>query len=193
MLEITGLWRGPALALQRSMDFSKALGAAGCVAAVALLACGGSKPPVAAPAAQTSAANTGPSTQSTTQTPSNVSISDEIRSKCGIPDADAYFAFDSAHLTSTDRSPLDLVVKCFTKGPLAGHSVKLVGRADPRGESDYNITLGQSRADAVGVYLDARGMAKGNTQTTSRGSMDASGTNESGWQHDRRVDVMLGN
>jgi peptidoglycan-associated lipoprotein len=164
------------------------------VASAALVACGGSKPPVTAPAAQATAATPGPSAQSgQSPTASNVSISDEIRGKCGIPDADAYFAFDSAHLTSKDHSPLDLVVNCFTRGPLAGHSVKLVGRADPRGESDYNTTLGQSRADAVGIYLDARGMSKGETRTTSRGAMDASGTNESGWQHDRRVDVMLGN
>ncbi|MGH7296157.1 MAG: OmpA family protein [Polyangiaceae bacterium] len=125
-------------------------------------------------------------------TASNVSISDEIRHKCGIADADAYFSFDSAHVTSVDRSPLDLVAKCFVSGPLAGHSVKLVGRADPRGESDYNITLGQSRADAVGTYLDARGMSKAKTLETSRGAMDASGTDESGWRRDRRVDVLLG-
>jgi peptidoglycan-associated lipoprotein len=166
------------------------------VVALALVACGGSKPPVAAPAAANApAGNTAPTPQSTaaqSPTASNVSISDEIRTKCGIPDADAYFAFDSAHLTSHDRTPLDLVVKCFTSGPLAGRSVKLVGRADPRGESDYNITLGQSRADAVGVYLDGLGMSKSKTETTSRGAMDASGTNESGWQHDRRVDVMFG-
>jgi peptidoglycan-associated lipoprotein len=178
------------------MTISKALGPSVSVGvvALALVACGGSKPPVAAPAAP-AAVNTAPSSQSTAApapTASNVSISDEIRTKCGIPDADAYFSFDSSHLTSNDRTPLDLVAKCFTHGPLAGHSVKLVGRADPRGESDYNITLGQSRADAVGLYLDGRGLAKGKTLTTSRGSMDASGTDESGWQHDRRVDVMLG-
>jgi peptidoglycan-associated lipoprotein len=122
-----------------------------------------------------------------------VAISDEIRAKCGIPDADAYFPFDSAHVTSGDRSPLDRVVQCFTKGPLAGRSVKLVGRADPRGESDYNITLGQSRADAVGTYLATRGMDKSKAQSTSRGAMDAQGTDESGWQRDRRVDIVLGN
>jgi peptidoglycan-associated lipoprotein len=179
------------------MTISKALGpsVSGAVAALALVACGGSKPPVAAPAAAATAGNTEQSSQRTAAPPptaSNVSISDEIRTKCGISDADAYFAFDSSHLTTHDRTPLDLVVKCFTSGPLAGHSVKLVGRADPRGESDYNITLGQSRADAVGLYLDGRGMAKSKTLTTSRGAMDASGTDESGWQHDRRVDVVLG-
>jgi peptidoglycan-associated lipoprotein len=122
-----------------------------------------------------------------------VSISDEIRTKCGIPDADAYFAFDSAHVTSADHSPLDLVAKCFTNGPLAGRSVKLVGRADPRGETDYNVTLGQSRADAVGTYLTGRGMSRSKTLSTSRGAMDATGSDESGWQRDRRVDVLLGN
>jgi peptidoglycan-associated lipoprotein len=121
-----------------------------------------------------------------------VSISDEIRAKCGIADQDAYFAFDSARLTSTDHTPLDLVIRCFTTGPLKGHAVKLVGRADPRGSTDYNVTLGQSRADAVGLYLGSRGMAKGKTESTSRGAMDATGTSDSTWQKDRRVDVMLG-
>jgi len=180
------------------MTISKALGpcVSAAVVSLALVACGGSKPPAAAPtAANAPPASTAPTPQTTaaqSPTASNVSISDEIRTKCGIPDADAYFTFDSSHLTTSDRAPLDLVARCFVSGPLAGHSVKLVGRADPRGESDYNITLGQSRADAVGSYLDGRGLAKGKTLTTSRGSMDASGSDESGWQHDRRVDVMLG-
>lgn len=177
------------------MTLSKALGASvsATFVSLALVACGGSKPPVETPTA--SAAPPPATTQTApaqSQTASNVSISDEIRTKCGIPDADAYFSFDSAHVTSKDHSPLLLVAKCFISGPLAGRSVKLVGRADPRGESDYNMTLGQSRADAVGVYLDGHGMSKSKTESTSRGSMDATGSDESGWQHDRRVDVMLG-
>jgi len=160
------------------------------------IGCGGAKPPVAAsPDSHPTAAASPPVTSASLPSPtsSNVSISDEIRSKCGISDADAYFPFDSAHVTSNDRTPLDQVVKCFTQGPLAGRSVKLVGRADPRGSSDYNLTLGQSRADAVGSYLETRGMSKDKTQPTSRGAMDAAGTDESGWQRDRRVDVLLGN
>jgi peptidoglycan-associated lipoprotein len=165
-------------------------------AAVLTIGCGGAKPPVAsAPASPMTATASPPVTSASLPSPtsSNVSISDEIRSKCGISDADAYFPFDSAHVTSSDHTPLDQVVKCFTQGPLAGRSVKLVGRADPRGSSDYNLTLGQSRADAVGSYLAARGMARDKTEPTSRGAMDAAGTDESGWQHDRRVDVLLGN
>jgi len=168
--------------------------------ATALLAsgCAGAKPPVAAaPEGQIPSATAAPTATTTASNPSptasNVSISDEIRSRCGISDADAYFPFDSARVTSTDRTPLDEVVKCFTQGPLAGHSLKLVGRADPRGPSDYNLTLGQSRADAVSSYLAARGMSKDKAQPTSRGAMDAAGTDEGGWQRDRRVDVLLGN
>jgi peptidoglycan-associated lipoprotein len=168
------------------------------LATVALLAigCAAKAPVAAAPQNNTTSASAAPApalSGSQSPTASNVSISDEIRSKCGISDADAYFPFDSASVTSNDRSPLDQVAKCFTQGPLAGHSVKLVGRADPRGPSDYNLTLGQSRADAVSLYLSARGMAKDKAQSTSRGAMDAAGTDESGWQHDRRVDVLLGN
>jgi peptidoglycan-associated lipoprotein len=165
------------------------------VIATLVVACGGSKPPVAqsadsAPSAATSGASRGTATSSPTA--SNVAISDEIRSKCGIRDEDAYFPFDSSNLTTNDRSPLQQVATCFTRGPLAGHGVKLVGRADPRGSPDYNLTLGQARADAVGIYLDGRGISKSKTQTTSRGAMDASGSDENGWQRDRRVDVMLG-
>jgi peptidoglycan-associated lipoprotein len=170
------------------------------VAAVAVavatlgLACGGAKPPESKTAEQapqpTASAPTSAAGQGDAAT---VNISDEIRSKCGIPDADAYFDFDSRRLTQKDHTPLDLVVKCFTSGPLKGRTVKLVGRADPRGETDYNFTLGQGRADAVGKYLNARGLDRSKAQASSRGAMDATGTDEAGWQRDRRVDILVGN
>ena len=173
-------------------SFSTATGLA--VIATLAVACGGTKPPVAKNADSASSATTSDTSRGAASSPtaSNVAISDEIRSKCGISDEDAYFPFDSSALTTNDRTPLVQVARCFTKGPLAGHGVKLVGRADRRGSSDYNLTLGQARADAVGIYLDGRGISKSKTQTTSRGAMDASGSDESGWQRDRRVDVMLG-
>jgi peptidoglycan-associated lipoprotein len=119
-------------------------------------------------------------------------ISEEVRRACGIPDDDAYFAFDSSSLLSADISPLDAVASCFTVGPLRGRSVRLIGHADPRGSSEYNLTLGQSRADSVEGYLGRRGLTRSKIGTTSRGSNDATGVDESGWAHDRRVDVMLG-
>jgi peptidoglycan-associated lipoprotein len=122
----------------------------------------------------------------------NVQIAQEILQACGIPAADAFFPFDSSRLEKQDIKPLNEVSTCFTTGPLKGRAVKLVGRADPRGASEYNMTLGQERADAVGNYLSGRGIAHGRVESTSRGAMDSTGTDETSWARDRRVDMLLG-
>jgi peptidoglycan-associated lipoprotein len=121
-----------------------------------------------------------------------IAISDEIRTACGITSDDAFFAFDSANIDAVDIHPLDAVARCFTNGPLAGRSMRLIGHADPRGPSEYNVTLGQRRADSVEGYIDQRGVKRSQIGTTSRGAMDATGQDETGWAHDRRVDVQLG-
>lgn len=126
-----------------------------------------------------------------TPTASTIHISDEILRACNIPDADAYFSFDSARLTAFDERPLDALATCFERGPMKGHRMSLVGHADPRGSADYNMTLGQSRADAVESYLSGRGLGRAAMGSTSRGAMDATGHDETGWAHDRRVDVLL--
>jgi len=121
-----------------------------------------------------------------------IAISDEIRKACGISKEDAFFAFDSAALASTDVGPLDLVARCFSSGPLAGRALHLIGHADPRGPSEYNMALGQRRADSVQGYIDQHGVKSTQVVSTSRGAMDATGQDEAGWTHDRRVDVTLG-
>ena len=155
--------------------------------------CGGSPPPPAAAATKAPPPPVTAPAPPNTPTASNVAISEDIRRACGIPDTDAYFTFDSSRITSKDQSPLDRVATCFKSGPLKGRSMRLVGHADPRGATEYNVTLGQARADAVAQYVDARGLERAKTPTTSRGAMDAVGTDEGGWAHDRRVDVELGN
>jgi peptidoglycan-associated lipoprotein len=126
-----------------------------------------------------------------TATAANVSIAPDVLRACNIPDADAYFTFDSARLASFDSYALDSLATCFTSGPMKGKKLSLVGHADPRGTPDYNVTLGQSRADAVAGYLKVKGLEASNVLTTSRGAMDATGREETGWAHDRRVDVTL--
>jgi peptidoglycan-associated lipoprotein len=122
----------------------------------------------------------------------NVSISQDILSACKMAASDAHFAFDSVRITQNARSPLDAVATCFSEGPLAGKPLVLVGRADPRGTAEYNTTLGQSRADSVAEYLASRGVSRAQEQTSSRGALDATGTEEAGWARDRRVDISLG-
>lgn len=160
--------------------------------AVVALSCAETKPPTTSLGGDRQPAPSTLEPRAVAQPTSDVHISDDIRSKCGISDADAYFAFNSSLVTTRDRTPLDLVVRCFTSGPLRGHAVKLVGHADPRGPSEYNVTLGQWRADAVEGYLTTRGLQRSKALATSRGAMDATGSDEQTWQHDRRVDVVLG-
>lgn len=161
-----------------------------------LAACAGAKPAAKAPPAGVT--NMQPATHVVAETPQQaassgtVQISDEIRKACGIDDHDAYFAFDSHALRSQDLPVLNKVADCFSTGPLAGKTMKLVGRADPRGMSDYNMTLGQARADAVAGYVEKHGLNRARVQSTSRGAMDATGMDEATWQKDRRVDILLG-
>jgi peptidoglycan-associated lipoprotein len=125
----------------------------------------------------------------------NLRISAELMRKCqvhfdNVEDAPR-FGFDQAALDPQDEAILAQVAKCVTSGPLAGHGVKLVGRADPRGETEYNFSLGARRADAAQQFLVKVGVVPAHVQTTSRGELDATGKDEPTWALDRRVDVDL--
>jgi len=122
----------------------------------------------------------------------NINISDEIKKACGISDAEAFFAYDSANIRPEDKAVLTKLATCFTTGPLKGREMRLVGHADNRGEDDYNMILGQKRADNVKSAIVSAGMTAAKALTTSRGELDATGSDEASWSKDRRVDIMLG-
>jgi len=186
---------------QKANHHHRRLTAVGIAATTAVLCavasgCGSNPPPAPQTAQQTGQTSVrGPQTgivrAPSSKTDSSIRIDPAIVTACGIPEAKAHFAFDSANIRAEDAEPLDLVVKCFTTGPLKGRSLKLVGHADPRGETEYNFVLGASRADAVGGSLSSKGLDKSKISTTSRGEMDATGTDEAGWARDRRVDILL--
>jgi peptidoglycan-associated lipoprotein len=101
------------------------------------------------------------------------------------------FDFDRAELTADDRAVLDQVAQCVTSGPLKGRSLHMTGRADPRGEVEYNMALGEHRASSVEGYLKQLGVDGSRMDITSRGKLDATGTDEATWARDRRVDIDL--
>src|SRR5690349_2702302 len=114
----------------------------------------------------------------------NINIPDEIKKACGISDAEAYFAYDSANIRPQDKAVLKKLATCFTTGPLKGREMRLVGHADNRGEEDYNMLLGQKRADNGKTAIVTEGMTAAKTLTTSRGELDATGADESSWAKD---------
>jgi peptidoglycan-associated lipoprotein len=156
-----------------------------------LVACG--SPPPKAPAAATGTAPTLSSTTPQRKSDQDVSLSKDIRDICKIDDSDRSpkFDFDSSQLSSSDRDILQQVAKCMTDGALKGKNIELIGRADPRGEQEYNMTLGSSRATAAHKFLDGLGIDDRRMSETSRGALDATGSDEQGWAKDRRVDIRV--
>jgi peptidoglycan-associated lipoprotein len=102
------------------------------------------------------------------------------------------FDTDESELSSQDTAILQQVATCLTNGPLAGKNVHLIGRADSRGATEYNMVLGEHRASAVGHYLEEKGVNSARVSPTSRGELDATGTDDTSMRNDRRVDIMLG-
>jgi len=126
---------------------------------------------------------------------SNVAISGDILAACKVEFQSTTeapkFDYDSSELEADDVRVLTQVATCLTTGPLKGRNVKLVGRADPRGSDQYNMALGAKRAHQVTTFLQQHGV-NAHLRETSRGAIDATGHDESGWRTDRRVDLVLG-
>ncbi len=129
------------------------------------------------------------------RTRTSVRVTDDILRTCKIQvdnvDRAPKFDYDDADLQPEDRDVLEQVAKCVTTGPLKGRHLSLVGRCDPRGESEYNMSLGDYRAETVHDYLAKLGVDPDQMAKTSRGELDAEGRDEDGWRRDRRVDISL--
>jgi peptidoglycan-associated lipoprotein len=132
-----------------------------------------------------------PDSASRAENQATVKIEPAIRDACGISMPDAYFAFDSADVGAREQRVLSQLAECFKTGPMSGRTMALVGRADPRGDQEYNLLLGGRRANSVQEVLVAKGLETTRIRASSRGEYDAKGTDERGWRDDRRVDVLL--
>jgi len=159
------------------------------------VACGGDekKPPQTPPPQPT--ATTADTTPPPKQEQMAVNVDNDIIKACNlkftnVEDAPK-FDYDSDELTPAEKDILSAIAKCLTTGPLKGRSVDLVGRADPRGETEYNMTLGAKRARHVHNFMGTLGVPSDKMHDTSRGELDSSGKDEAGWRLDRRVDVKL--
>ena len=147
--------------------------------------------PAAAPVEEAPRESSTPQKEGDDPAQSDVNISDEIKKACGLTETEAHFAYNSANVQNSDRLVMKKLAECFTTGKLKGRVMRLVGHADPRGEAEYNIVLGGRRADNVAAALKREGLPEAQVTTTSRGEMDARGTEEESWSLDRRVDIHL--
>lgn len=102
-----------------------------------------------------------------------------------------YFGYDNYQIPSSEYSKIDAVAN-FLRG---NDSVVLVveGHCDERGTNEYNMSLGEYRAQSVRSYLVNAGIAPERIQTASYGEERpaATGTGESSWQLNRRGEFAL--
>lgn len=96
-----------------------------------------------------------------------------------------YFAFDSSDLDSSARDTLDRDAKCLRERGAQG--AKVVGMTDPSGTEEYNLALGERRANAAVKYLNALGIEQKSLKAVSVGEESAS-NDESSWAKDRRAE-----
>jgi peptidoglycan-associated lipoprotein len=122
---------------------------------------------------------------------SQLVIGPKIAEACGIQATDTFFDYNSSKVTAQASRVLQAIVDCFITGPLAGRSMRVVGHADPRGDDEYNMALGGRRADGVARYMSELGLSSAKMETSSRGEMDATGTDEASWKNDRKVELFL--
>ena len=101
------------------------------------------------------------------------------------------FSYDQ-HLLSDEARNIIAANAAILKG--SGRvKFQLAGHCDERGSDQYNIALGERRAEAVRAYLLQLGIDAARMETVSYGEerpMDA-GHNESAWLKNRRVEFIL--
>ena len=96
-----------------------------------------------------------------------------------------YFDYDSSTLDQASRDKLGTAAACIKQRGLK--AVHLTGLTDPRGTEEYNLALGDRRAQAAKKYLEGLGMDT-SMSASSMGEELATGSDESSWARDRRVD-----
>jgi peptidoglycan-associated lipoprotein len=146
----------------------------GALAFIALLAACSSNNP-------NTAAATGSGATAATAGPAPGSEEDLVRN---VGDR-VFFAFDKSNLSDESRGTLDRQAAWLGHYPQV--SVQIAGNCDDRGTEEYNLALGQRRANAARDYLVARGVNTGRISTISYGKdrPTALGDNEEAWAQNR--------
>lgn len=100
-----------------------------------------------------------------------------------------YFMYDSFEVKPEYRAVVSAHAAYLAAHP--GRNVVLEGHADERGTQEYNVALGEQRAQAVARMLQLQGAANGQIQVVSFGEEKPADTghDEPAWQQNRRVEL----
>jgi peptidoglycan-associated lipoprotein len=99
-----------------------------------------------------------------------------------------YFDFDSSILKPEARAVLTAHAERFKNN---SQRIRLEGHADERGSREYNMALGERRANAVADFLVLQGLPRSRVEVVSYGEERPArlGGSESAWAQNRRVEL----
>lgn len=102
-----------------------------------------------------------------------------------------YFDFDTAEIKQEARDVLVAHARFLANNP--SQNVRIEGHADERGTKEYNLALGERRANAVQRFLIVNGASRGQLETVSYGEEKPAvmGSSESAWAQNRRVELVF--
>jgi len=116
-------------------------------------------------------------------------VDDANRGLCTMPTV--AFGYDSSDLTPDARKALQDAVACFKQ---SGGTIVVEGHCDERGTEEYNLALGDRRAQAVERFLVSLGVQSSRISSRSKGELEPvdQGHDEAAWAKNRRV-IFVGN
>ena len=110
----------------------------------------------------------------------------------GLPqDASYFFDFDAAQVMARDMPTIERQGRYLVANP--ARNLRIEGNTDERGSSEYNLALGQKRADAVRRALLLLGARESQIEAISWGKERPRnpGHDETAWAANRRADLMF--
>ena len=101
-----------------------------------------------------------------------------------------YFDYDSFVVRDDGRPVVENHSAYLNKN--TQRKVLIQGNTDERGGTEYNLALGQKRAEAVRRAMGSLGVAEGQMEAVSLGEEKpkATGSNEAAWAENRRADIV---
>lgn len=108
--------------------------------------------------------------------------------EAAILDTVFYFDFDQSVLKSDSRVALTAWAERLKAAP---RNVRLEGHADERGTREYNMALGERRANAVRDFMVLQGVESSSIEVVSYGEERPAkyGSSETSWAANRRVEL----
>lgn len=102
-----------------------------------------------------------------------------------------HFEYDSFQLDRDAEERLRTKAAILRANPSL--ELRIEGHADERGSTEYNLALGQRRAEAVRTFLAGYGIAANRLATISYGKERPAvqGSNESAWAQNRRAEFAI--